>query len=57
MKLLSLSAMGVTYLTSEELVNVNGGTAKEAYNAGHAVGEQIRKALESALFILAPWLK
>lgn len=38
-------------LDANDLMQINGGTAQEAYNAGYALGQYARKILDSWQFI------
>lgn len=56
MNTVKLSSMSVIPMDHNDLVTCNGGN-KAAYDMGHAVGDELRKAFDNALIVIAVWLK
>jgi hypothetical protein len=48
--------MNVKVMDHNELVICNGGN-KAAYDMGHAVGDELRKAFDTAIMIVGAWFK
>ncbi|MDR0573672.1 MAG: hypothetical protein LBG96_06510 [Tannerella sp.] len=56
MNTVNLSSMNVKVMDHNELVICNGGN-KAAYDMGHAVGDELRKAFDTAIMIVGAWFK